>query len=745
MAAKVEGKLFQFTSPILAAVALPIVLWIVWTTRRPVRPIARWCSRIAAILFCVALAGFQVRCDRPPTIVVMVDVSPSTRGALLRDPKAVAARVAPLLAGRAVTVRYFADGLLTNDVEPQIARTRLEVSPADAIVLFSDGRLEAPSSLPPVFAVVDPSLDSPGDGRVVAVDAGEGASVSVAIDGKPRRLNVSGAGPGMTFDLTGDRVVSLRMNADAITAALDGGDRWPENDVMSAVATPKNEGSWAVDGGVPGMRAVAAAALPTSAGGYLAAAVVVVPTSSAVSDAAAAALRDYVQSLGGTLLLTGPPAFAPAALRDIAPLSATPPQPRGQWVILLDASGSMGEAGKWPAALAAAERALASVGADESVSLIMFNRSPRGIIDHQSPAAVVQALHGLNDFAPTGPTGLRPALESIAGEKTGPTRVLLVTDGDVDLGDVNALAKQMSAASIQLFALISTPSDPITRLATATGGTASIESSPANWPRTLAGMAGAARSTPAAVTGGIHGTGALSGQTIRATQRWPSWQRSGAAILGTTADAPVVAEWQAGLGRIVSIAADIRADDLANIAGRSRSSVNDPRFTVDIDETVGRVTADAIDNGRPMNGLALLLKRGDLARAFSRVAPGRYEAAIESGPEPSVAVISLDGRVVARRPIGGRYLPEFNIIGNDRDALKALAARTGGRFIDVGDNRPIEIPLASQWRSLQLPAAVGGVLLSLAALLLLRMPYLEARMITAIWSFWLKYLSRGAA
>ena len=107
----------------------------------------------------------------------------------------------------------------------------------DAVVLLSDGRFDAPTSLPPVFAVIDPSLDQPGDGRVTAIDAGTGPTVATTVDGPSRTLTVTGA-RAATEKLQGQQVIPLRDVQRQVTATLNSGDRWPENDSMTALAPP---------------------------------------------------------------------------------------------------------------------------------------------------------------------------------------------------------------------------------------------------------------------------------------------------------------------------------------------------------------------------------------------------------------------------------------------------------------------------------------------------------------------------
>jgi hypothetical protein len=65
--------------------------------------------------------------------------------------------------------------------------------------------------------------------------------------------------------------------------------------------------------------------------------------------------------------------------------------------------------------------------------------------------------------------------------------------------------------------------------------------------------------------------------------------------------------------------------------------------------------------------------------------------------------------------LAGRYPREFDAIGNNRDAMRDLARRTGGRVIDPADMQPLDIkgplrriPLTSEF------AFVGVAMIALA-------------------------------
>lgn len=112
-------------------------------------------------------------------------------------------------------------------------------------------------------------------------------------------------------------------------------------------------------------------------------------------------------------------------------------------VLLLDNSGSM----ERPDRVATVQNALASLAneleANDRISLLLFARSPRLVLDGVKGGFKEQIASTLNQFVPEGGTNLEAALTSayeiaerhyIPG---GNNRVILLTDGAANLGNVN--------------------------------------------------------------------------------------------------------------------------------------------------------------------------------------------------------------------------------------------------------------------------------------------------------------------
>jgi hypothetical protein len=119
-----------------------------------------------------------------------------------------------------------------------------------------------------------------------------------------------------------------------------------------------------------------------------------------------------------------------------------------------------------------------------------------------------------------------------------------------------------------------------------------------------------------------------------------------------------------------------------------------------------------------MNGLILSLSLRDetdptssaASTKIPQTAPGKYELSIPAARSASIATIRLDDQILDRFAVAGRYAPEFDAIGNDRDAMRKLAQRTGGAVIEPSQASPIEVIAAKKPVNLTtLLALVGAV------------------------------------
>lgn len=726
--------------PILAAVTVPLLVLLFLRSRR-CEPAGRWLLRGAFVLLCLACAGVQLRCERALRIVVMTDVSASTRGATFHDPQAVQKRLAMLLGTRSFETIYFADGVATGPSVVVSERTRLPSSDVDAVLLLSDGRFEAPSVTAPTYAIIDPALDAPQDARVEdIVFTGARARVTTVMPtAGVLELNREAipvpAGP----------YTSVVRVEGPLTTRVAAHDLWPENDQISASApSVAREAPWII---------TRASDLPTDASRYLAPPAIAVDASAELDAERQQRLVQYVRDLGGTLVLVGSPRQYGAALRPIAPLTASPPQPQAAWYVLLDASGSMAApstgAPRWQVATSAAQAALRSLDEHERITLATFNRTLEVRLTGAPPAQAIEALDGLSrGLSPTGPTGLRGALEQIA--KTAPkqpTRLLILSDADADLGDVASLIELLRSVKVSVFLLATNDAAPapLQRLVAETGGQLLARRETRQWSQAMQSLLASARGDDLAserVT--LSGTGELAGLSIELQRVFHSFARTDASLLAQHRDEPAIATWHVGAGRVVSIAGDIEQASLAPVLERLQAAPADPRFATEWDTRANRVRVIANDASGPMNGLVLSLVRRDgsvVQAPLQQTAPGTYEAPLPRRAVPTLATIELAGQILARASIASRYPVEFDAIGNDRVALADLANRTGGRVVEAGDTTPIAFARPTELRDVSAwLAGMGSVLLG-AAIVFLRAPYLS----DVIRKRWLHRIKRGAA
>ncbi len=132
-----------------------------------------------------------------------------------------------------------------------------------------------------------------------------------------------------------------------------------------------------------------------------------------------------------------------------------------------------------------------------------------------------------------------------------------------------------------------------------------------------------------------------------------------------------------------------------------------------------KVTVDAIDGPRYLNGKSMRLELSQNADVsvtgdvhdIPQTGPGRYELQLPAPREPSFVTVRVEGQVVEQSAIAGRYAPEFDAIGNDHDAMRTLARRTGGQVIPPRQTWAIDFRWPRRTRELRSIFAMFGTLL----------------------------------
>lgn len=755
----------SFSTPLFLALAaaLTCAASVIALVRKPNLPRGAIGLAGAGLCLLVLAAGSPIlKRPSPQSVAVMVDLSPSTRGAGYRDRDRLDSRIRTLLGKTPYRIFAFATGaaveLPPGKMLPDIAADQTVFNPpaeAAAIVLFSDGRFEAPAAAPPTFVVVDPQLESPADAAVVTLQSsGRNLIAAVSNSGQQRAVSFNGcssihsavAAPGRSeFALTPD------ATATQVAARLAVGDLWPENDQLVAPApVAERREKWWVGATAPGAdwRIFSPGMLPTDSSAYLAPSVIVLENIAApdLSELQQLRLDQYVRDLGGGLiLLGGNRAFAAGGwpgsqLEALSPLASTPPTPTTHWILLADSSGSMADvqagASLWRHATDAIVKLLPHVPPDDVLSIGSFSDSITWWFE--SPHA--RSARGISlppaNVSPHGPTNLEDALKS-AGEKADgllPAQLLLLTDAEAEIRDEKALENLFKRKHIgfHLLAIGEGSALPILRkLSDATGGSIVKELDPKRW---TAGIAKLLRAGQPELLGdkpfSLRGSAEMPISDLVVSPPWNHvWPKPAATVLATSIGSEeniaAAARWNVGEGRVAAAAFDARVliNQLIPLVGQAPK---DPRFRVTW--TTGprlRVMLDAAENTNPLNRVSARLQLNDASTmsaapetiSLDQSAPGRYEASIPAPRKPMLASLTVDGRTIDRIAVAGRYAPEFDAIGNDHDAIEQLARQTGGGIIAANQNWPIGF----HWPDRQLAVApfleLSGAALVLMALI----------------------------
>jgi hypothetical protein len=730
-------QMFTFTSPTVMIVSLALVVaTVVLAQARGIhlRPLTRGLFLLGLLLLALAAGGAAINRPEAGHVAVMIDLSPSTRTASYRDPQVLHRRVDALLGPTARRTYYFAadrreatPGSMPADLP---AERTIYAPPSDAraVLLFSDGQFDVPLTAPPTFAAIDPHLEQVDDARLLRLEVRDVALVaSVAIDGPPRELQVSGAEGPIFVD--GPRVILQPLPpatpplAAPVAARFNPADAWPENDGLSIHPPPPEQRErWWVGRSAPthDWVAVAPADLPADAASYLRASVVVLDNlpADALSSAQQDRLVQFARDLGGGIVIRGGEnafgagGYPGSRLEDLSPLSSTPPTPATHWILLVDSSGSMaapaGASSRWNVAADAVRTVLPSLPPHDSVSLGSFARElrwwSRGIPASEATRLAIPPP----DVRPQGPTDLQPAIQSIlaAGDGATPTEVLLVSDADTQL-QIGELVDPLRRHRIRLHLLATADvgsHNPVRRLVEETGGQFMAQPDPRLWERsTRQLLRAAAPPLLGADPLRVQFTGPLAGLPETTVMPWNQvWPKAAIIPLARADGGPqqiLAAHWRVGLGRVAAAAFPAQASQVERLASIVAAPPRDPRFSVSWDSGRElRVSIDAVDGQQLINDLRLVLALRDpdpsvagTSQTIPQVGPGRYELSLPSPRRNLLAAVHLEERIIAQHAVAGRYAPEFEAIGTNRRSLQALADTSGGRVIEPDEDDRLDL------------------------------------------------------
>jgi hypothetical protein len=728
------------------------------TGRSEVPRLTRLLIACGAVLLALAAGGLTWRRSGAGEVLVMVDVSPSTRTATYRDRSTLERRVRELL-GSTTPYRTL---LFAQDARPDpgggarlddIAADHTVFSPpptAGAILLFSDGRFDLPAVTPPrTFVVIDPALEEVSDAAVSRLEIrGNQVAANVTVSGPPRTLTIG----GVTTKPSASMTIAARLDpaASSVTAQFTGEqDRWPENDRLTLRIPPKEQAQrwWVGNGSAPtGWRGFTPRALPGDAAEYVAPSVIVLDNVPASALITAPLLQQYVRDLGGALVILGGNRafaagdYAASPLEVLSPLASNPPRPAMHWIVLVDGSGSMAQAAdgatRWQVAATAVARLLPHLPPDDLATLGSFADT---ITWWTSASKSVREVTALPlppvSVTPRGPTNLQKALIDIAQSATGQIQrqLIVITDAEAQIDDAAAIAQAMKSARISLHVLAIGPETAsglaaLRQIAAGTGGSVRFAGEDArSWTQSLLELGRAAMPERLART--PLDLRFLPPLTLpsRAANPWNrTWFKATAIALAEARvegqTAYPAARWQVGSGTVAAAAFAATPPEAMALANLIARPPRDPRYRV----TWGagsnlRVSVDAVDGTRYLNDQELTLELADADspaivdhKPIAQTGPGHYELSVPSPHSPAFAAVRLGSRVLDRIALAGRYPPEFDAIGNDHDALRELAHRTGGEVIDARRTKPLDfhwprrdVPFAA-WLAIAGAVVVGA-------------------------------------
>jgi hypothetical protein len=738
----------SLSSPVslqIAAGLFVLMVVLVLVRRVVIRRTARLLILLGSVLLVIAAGRPSWMRPSARSVTVMVDLSPSTRGATFRDRAALLQRIHQLIPDRPYQLLGFSDHTQPLPLDDTLGdlpcdKTVFAPPPADAIVLFSDGQFDLPAFAGPTYPVIDPALDHTADAAVTdIVPFNQQVQATVRNAGTARHLIWTGAQPRGENPANGDFTqLAAPLDPSAqVTAALSPGDRWPENDALSlARSPPENVERWWIGENCPtGYRQFAPQNLPMNTADYLHADLIVLNNipADALSTSQQQHLTQYVQDLGGTLLINGGDhAFAAGfyegtALEELSPLASSPPQPAIHWMLLIDGSGSMAGDGSspspWQTEVTAITLLLPALPPHDALSIGSFAQS----LTWWSVGKSVENTRPLPPagIGPTGPTHLAAALRQIAADSdtgaSAPSQLLLMTDADTDLPDPEKIADALNRKKIHLHLLAignGKALPALQQIASLTAGSVLTQLDPGQW------VSSANLLLRSAMPDRYRHQPISPASTAQPIPAWnQTWLKTGATALQKSGDIPLQAGWQAGSGQVLAIA--YPADNAAvetltrSIAGQP----NDPRFTITC--TTGptlRINLDAIDGSTYLNNEKPQIEMRDTRNTkttptvipLSLIAPGRYETNLPAPRSGQLVTIRNGGQILKRFPLAGRYAPEFDHIGNDRANLQALADRTGESVILPGPAAPIDFHWPTKQTDLTSPLlAVAFVLVAL--------------------------------
>lgn len=462
-------------------------------------------------------------------------------------------------------------------------------------------------------------------------------------------------------------------------------------------------------------------------------------------------LTRYVRDLGGGLLVIGGPealgagAWQGSELEKILPVELEPPTqrtlPAGALVLVIDRSGSMdqpmaggGPMDKQRAAAQSAVLSLRTLLPGDQVGVVAFNGAAEWIVPLTPNHAAADVERRILSITSAGGTNIFPGLElaynalaRLPADQAAVRHILLLTDGQSNPGDYDALLDKCRAAKITLSTVAVGPDADtalLSSLAAKGRGSAYVVNTagqlsqvfireartlrraliheppdpiqPLVRPDAADLLKGLNGQPPPPVTGMVL-TARRSDPTVEVPLIAPGIQHD-----------PILAFWQTGLGRCAVFTPDASSRWAANWVASPAfgsfwsqllRSVSRPPMSSDFEVRTlreGNRTRLIVEaTGSAGAALNFYTFAGKLAGPdprqppadvrLSQVGPGRYEALLDT-PDPGayVAAVQYAGpNRTAGTLLAGVAVPasaEFRDLHSNDSLLSQIATRTGGRM-----------------------------------------------------------------
>jgi Mg-chelatase subunit ChlD len=496
-----------------------------------------------------------------------------------------------------------------------------------------------------------------------------------------------------------------------------------------------------------------------------------VPASSMTSKVMSG-LQVAVRDLGKGLIVVGGDesysagGYARTPLEEMLPISLELPSkidiPSVAMVLVLDRSGSMesshsfsGGVTKIELAKEAAYQAVAQLGPKDYAGVVTFDDSANWVLQLQPVTNLDTFRSAIGSITSGGGTdiysGLSPAVDALVTSNAKRKHIILLTDGVSAGGDYAGLITKMGANDITL-STVAVGADSDTRLLESLaaqgkgryyftedgGGLAQIfahETHLAARSYIIERTFTPERTSTSPIMEGIGGLPALQGYI------GTSPRPNGQVVLVSDSGDPVLAQWQYGLGRVVSWTSDAKgqwAKDWVTwgefprfwsqavrwSTGAEASNTLQPR--VELEGSTAHITVDATaPDGSYLNDLtagATVIAPGLVTSTVQlrQTSAGRYEGEFPAVQEGAYLVqIQAEGAGTGKltQLLGAvvPYSPEYLGVESDDGLLARLAQLTGGRVLTPEQT---SAPFEHNLDAVKTTTDLSPLLLLLAVLLL---------------------------